>query len=506
MKTRHFLWSLFPGWRRLALVFAVLIEFGGLRPGQARADGPFTVNSSVDAIDVTPGNGVCEVSTGSGVCTLRAAVMEANFNADADTIILPSGTYTLDRIGLDSTAVLGDLDVLGSLILQGAGQTTTIVDGSLIHDRVFTVGDGNGQFNAVFSGLTIQGGHAGNEGYDQGGGGILLRGANLTVTASTLRNNVSDTIGGAIESVGQFSFARLVLVDTRLLQNRAYTDGGGLYIYGGEAWLTRTLVYGNLTNLAGGGIFVQGKGYLFASRVESNSAAAGGGLDIPAGGNAQLRDSTVRDNFAYNGGGIYNSDELALVNTTLSGNRALQSGGGLYSFTASVAHLYNATVAHNVADYDGDDVGLGGGVARVGGSLIIRNTLIGNNVHNNGIVSPSADDCWGTVTSLGYNLVETTTNCTITSNQSGNITGQDPKLGPLLPHNGAPATHALLPGSPAIDAGNNIIGCREADNVLLVTDQRGLPRHADANQDGSATCDIGAFEVMLQLFLPLLWR
>ena len=68
-----------------------------------------------------------------------------------------------------------------------------------------------------------------------------------------------------------------------------------------------------------------------------------------------------------------------------------------------------------------------------------------------------------------------------------------PKLGPLQNNGGPTQTHALLPGSPAIDAGNSF-GCRDNLGALLATDQRGFFRTADGDSNGTARCDIGAYE------------
>ena len=66
-------------------------------------------------------------------------------------------------------------------------------------------------------------------------------------------------------------------------------------------------------------------------------------------------------------------------------------------------------------------------------------------------------------------------------------------LGPLQNNGGPTQTHALVDGSPALDAGDPG-GCRDSQGALLSTDQRGFARHVDSNNDGSARCDIGAFE------------
>src|SRR4030065_2429571 len=85
-----------------ALVFLLALA------GTSRA-ATFTVNSTADAVDANPGDGVCETAPGNGVCTLRAAVQEANALPGADTINLPAGIYLLTRPGNDSNALNGDL-------------------------------------------------------------------------------------------------------------------------------------------------------------------------------------------------------------------------------------------------------------------------------------------------------------------------------------------------------------------------------------------------------------
>src|SRR4029077_7178659 len=87
-------------------------------------------------------------------------------------------------------------------------------------------------------------------------------------------------------------------------------------------------------------------------------------------------------------------------------------------------------------------------------SVTAQNSLIGNNVFTSGVPLPSPSDCSGLLHSAGYNLIGSTDNTTIDGDTTGNITGQDPVLGPLQNNGGATFTRALLPGSPAINAAN----------------------------------------------------
>jgi CSLREA domain-containing protein len=105
-------------------------------PSVAQA-APFTVNSTADAVDAHPDDGVC--ATAQNVCTLRAAIQETNALAGADTITLPASMYTLSIPGpFEDQAATGDLDITDDLTLTGAGAANTIIDGGGL-DRVFDI-------------------------------------------------------------------------------------------------------------------------------------------------------------------------------------------------------------------------------------------------------------------------------------------------------------------------------------------------------------------------------
>src|SRR5437899_7628287 len=104
----------------LAAILCSLLALFSSTPARATPDAlPIDVNNNLtDAPDANPGNGVCETAGGNGVCTLRAAIMEANAKSGVDTINLqPGATYVLTRSGTDDAALNGDLDINGGLIL-----------------------------------------------------------------------------------------------------------------------------------------------------------------------------------------------------------------------------------------------------------------------------------------------------------------------------------------------------------------------------------------------------
>jgi len=99
---------------------------------------PFTVNSTVDAVDANIGDGLCETTT-PGECTLRAAVQESNALEGVNTITVPAESYTLSIVGVgENAAATGDLNVSGSLAITGASASTTIIDANSL-DRAFHV-------------------------------------------------------------------------------------------------------------------------------------------------------------------------------------------------------------------------------------------------------------------------------------------------------------------------------------------------------------------------------
>jgi hypothetical protein len=165
-----------------------------------------------------------------------------------------------------------------------------------------------------------------------------------------------------------------------------------------------------------------------------------------------LTQSTVSGNTARNsGGGLFNYDTLTLTQSTVSGNRATTYGGG----------LYNSSNRRN-------------------GSLTITSSIVASN--------PDGGDCYfnrGSITSHGYNL-DSDTSCQLTA--ATDQPGVDPLLGPLQDNGGGTLTHALIPGSPAVDA------------ISLGTNGCGTTRYSDQRwrarpQPAGGACDIGAYEV-----------
>ncbi len=204
--------------------------------------------------------------------------------------------------------------------------------------------------------------------------------------------------------------------------------------------------------------------------VVKNSKAYNGGAVYIVNGSFSLTRSTLMNNIAtQNGAGIFmDNGTLNLVNSTLSGNTATSGGGGIYvsNNAAGSAFIQNSTIAYNTA-------GTGGGIRRNNGIYNITNSIIANNSS-----TVSGPDCAGIIAAANYNIIEDATGCSITG--GSNNLNVDPAIENSL--SGSVLSHALMLGSPAIDAGTSI-GCPS-------TDQLGLPRPL------GESCDIGSIEYM----------
>jgi len=216
--------------------------------------------------------------------------------------------------------------------------------------------------------------------------------------------------------------------------------GGGILNSGSTLLLMNCTVSGNSTDGTGGGICVDTNSTLTveSSTLTGNCAGDYGG-GVANSGTLIINNSTLSDNRGeFAGGGILNMASLTLSNSTLSGNTTQLHGGGIW--TGGQGAISNSTLSGNSGTN-------GGAINNRLGTLEIKSTILKRGESGSNIVNDS-----GTLTSDGYNLSN--------DNGSGYLIGPgdqintDPLLGPLQNNGGPTFTHALLPGSPAIDAGD----------------------------------------------------
>jgi hypothetical protein len=321
-----------------------------------------------------------------------------------------------------------------------------------------------------------------------------------------------DGCGGAIYSAGQFSMEGCTFAGNGA-QGGVGASGGGSSPY--ISWAGA----GGSAN--GGAIFVLGTASVSGSTFVRNVAAGGGG---GWGGNGMY---SMLAGFpggwggaggSGNGAALFIGGSVSLVNCTIASNTAAGAAGGHGGFGGSgeyggsggwggaggagfgglcdaggLAAITNCTVAFNMSAggaggsggaggfgiYGSGSSGLSGtagiaagGLRTVGGKLL--NTLLAANIPTN---------CSGTVTDAGHNL---SSDGSCAFNGAGSMNNTDPKLGPLADNGGPTLSMALLPGSPAINAGDPA--------SAPTTDQRGIPRPQGPG------VDIGAYEYQ---YVPL---
>jgi CSLREA domain-containing protein len=447
-----------------AVSSAVLMAVVVLTPAQAQG-AAFTVNSTIDAVDASPGDGVC--ATAAGDCTLRAAIQETNAIPGADTITLPAATYTLTVFGgFDDVAASGDLDITDELEITGAGAAQTIIDGGLNF-----IGGPNFEVRSatlVMSHLTIQnGGNALTR-----GGGIYNNGGTLTLHDVTLKQNIADS------GAGVANFGTLTVQGGAFIGNvgGTGTSAGAAIRNVGTLTVTSATFLGNAAGIQGGAIDNLGAAMLHDVTLTDNYSTGGGG-GISNGGIIRVTNTAISGN---KGHGIVNDGMITITNSTIHGNlpAGIQNRGA--------ANLSNVTVtANSTKGIFNDNAPLPpAGLPPPGLLLTIENTIVAGN--DGGNCGDSNPDLESTV-SEGHNL---SSDGTCGLNAPGDLNNTDPLLGPLADNGGPTLTHALLPGSRAIDAGDNA--------RCPATDQRGFLRPADGDGDGSAVCDIGAYEAGAQ--------
>lgn len=464
--------------------------------GAIHSAGILTIDGSLFQNNQATNNGGAIVS--SGDLSITNSSMLNNVVGQYGGGIFNTGNLALNRLTIRANQAIA-----GGGIFNQTGQID--VANSLLEDNRAIRGSTTGDGAAIYSyqgPLNVSNSDLRNNQAQDFGGAIVSTEGDLSITSTTFTGNTA-RLGGAVHQ----NLGTLSISESNFSTNQAQQYGGGLNLLGlNPSQIQRTTIQNNQSGDGGGGIALEGPiANLTLDRVAllNNRALRGGGIDATLArnysGNLNIINSTIAANqVTTNGGGIdvnptatggtvnitntnlnnnISGDDgggialgreaiFNITNSTLSQNQAANRGGAIAAF--GIANLTNVTAANNQAANQG-----GGLFADIIGQIRLNNSLIATNQAAN------SADVVGNFVDQGRNLigvVDGATGFAASPLVGSSANPIDPLLAPLANYGGSNQTIALLPGSPAIDAGNS----------PLPTDQRGIAR--------VGVPDIGAFE------------
>ena len=383
---------------------------------------------------------------GDGI-SIREAIEATNNTPGADDITFDFGVDGPVTILLTE----GELQITDSLSITGDGAELLTIDAGQM-SRLLHVEGTDGE--ELHSDLAVN--------------RMTLRNGNIEFLGTQTREELAilPYAGGAIRF---FSTGMLTLDELSILENSTsgeFQPGGAVFSLNGDMRIHSTSFIGNSTSglaSSGGAILsVYGQVAVVDSLFQNNRASGSGseGGCMRSVGQLNIENSTLSNNYSNgNGGCLSHYGSATLLNTTLTDNRSLGRGGGI----------------DNLEKY-------------LGAELTIRNSIIAGNW---AAADPHRQDLNVATSNIDYSVIGVTPSNVDESTGVGNLLNVDPLLGPLADNGGPTLTHALLPGSPAIDAGDPAIQF-DPDEF----DQRGpgFFRVADGNFPDDIVIDIGAYE------------
>jgi hypothetical protein len=442
----------------------------------------FLVNSPV-AIDGPSGN--------SGITLSAAGTTMRLFDVPS------GGSLTLQYLTLQGGTAQG---FTGGTGYGGAGGGSAGLGGAIFNQGSLNL------FNSTLTGNTAQGGAGGSPvGVNGGGGGGAgLDGTGGAGSAAPVSGTTGDGGGGGGPNGG--------------VDGVASTGGGGGFGGGGSGGFaknsaTPSAQAGGAGGFGGGG---GGGGVIFPAHAAAGGAGgfggggggggSGGGTQYGGGSGGAGVEATGGGGGAGMGGAVFNeAGTVVITNSTLTANTASGGaagvgafngtagkglGGGLFNHNGLIS-VINSTFSANTAAQGGRDVftlgdSTGNTTASTTATATITNTILGQ-------ADTTVQDFTGKTNGSGTNSTSGTNNLIRTqSGFAGSIVSTaDPMLAALGNYGGPTPTMALLPGSPAIDAGTDAAVTNPPFSGPPFTDQRGpgFPRVLGAH------VDIGAYEL-----------
>lgn len=508
-------------------------------------DGYVSINncSILDNSALTSGGGIYRgggAFTDRGSCSITNTMIKNNHAASGGGIYCRDESIIIDTCEFNSNTASSEG---GAISHRGSN---LIISNSLFRENISTQGNGGGinifagevidisstvfEGNSALYGGALYLNHTANitntdfiKNNAENGGAMYLRDT-LTMDKVDFRENIATSNGGGMVNFGGIVTANQVSFSGNRIEGEDVGEGGGLSnrgIFTGSnmRFTENTAVYGdggaiaNRDDLTMTDLIVHDNSVTFADPIDPpfGAFADGGGIYNSGNGNIDITNASISGNFSQNdGGGIYTQGFYSLIkleSTTLSGNTALEKGGGISGDSHSV-ELINCTVSENQATdgggiYDWSDSFTlthctvtgnhatqdGGGVNRLGSSVagVYTNSILAGNSKGRYATDTRGDFAGTGVNFIGINNstyagyregTDLSFSSTGTSSTSEIFTN-------LSDNGGSHLTHALVLNSPAINSGDNT-----ALPPSIINDQRG---------DGfvriyDGTVDIGALE------------
>ena len=438
--------------------------------GSATLVNPIVVTTLSDTI------GICPAPT----CSLRTAIINANTDLEASAITFSvHGTITL-------TSPLPPFTDANTTTITGPAEGITI-DGN----NLYALMSVNSGASANLSNLAFVNGHSPSN------DGAIFNTGILVVNNSSFQGNTAVFNGGVIYNNGTLNITGSIFTSNQTTSG----DGGAIYnTSGGLLTISLSTFTSNQAHYNGGAIYNNSQTGSFptcgantltvdqSTFYENQSVSASGGAIYNDGNcsHSDIQRSLFRSNSAFTyGGGLYQGNGKSVVtNSTFTTNSA-PNGAAVNNGTGWEVDLINDTIFSNTPSSSDAMVRNGSG------HIYVQNSIIA--------YATTGAECSGSITNNGNNL-DSGVSCGWTSSQ-GSMSNAYPLLQVLAANGGPTLTLALQPTSAAVDGVTF-----NAPNGCPAMDQRGFPRPADRNHHVPARCDIGAYELQLMVFLPLVMR
>jgi CSLREA domain-containing protein len=499
---------------------------------------PTNASLSVSGVTLTGGDAAAEggaIYSTRGL-TLRDAIVEGNSGQRGGGLAVMQGELLLERVH-----VLRNVASTGGGVLGPSGDSSTLLD-STFELNVATTGGG----------YSHQAGPAGPVGgfvtiisstfrANQGGGANIATSKGFHIVDSSFLDNDTAASGGGVSIIGQPG-----IIESSVFNGNSAARGGGIFVLGRRGQLPlitmrTSKLSGNFASVAGGGLYgggapislidceisenrageegstewgsggglhlFFGSAHIERSTISTNQATSGGGVSAYDVSDLEIQSSLVTGNSSRYGGGLNvllgNQHLIRLRDSTVSGNNALFTGGGILisGLLGSLKpQITRSTITNNEAIGNEQQTGAGGGVLVLGTGIKLDHSIVAGNRHT--LDSRVGADVFGPITEMSFTLLGQRTGLPSfpeapigPPDANGNLIGGpvhgaiDPLLAPLADNGGPTLTHALLPGSPAVGAGDPSFTPGQGGAPEF--DQRGAP----FTRLAGGRIDIGAFEL-----------